>query len=103
MGGAFDPAAIALYDDQRRSTGIKPGMIEQATPSGMETVQLNSENRTVRFNSPDTRIDLGGFGKGYALEKIKEYLEAVSLPSDFVRYVGCSVLAIGESPAGHGW
>lgn len=88
--GAFDPAA----------TGFGA---ERETPSGMESVQLNKENRTVRFTSADTRIDLGGFGKGYALEKIKEYLKGVSIPSAFISFGGSSILAIGEHPAGGAW
>ena len=45
-GGAFDPCA----------------------PTGRfaEDVRLDQECRTVRFTNPSARIDLGGFGKGYA-------------------------------------
>ena len=101
--GAFDPAAKASDAGRAVSSGMEPVIMNPKAPSGMETVQLNRENRTVRFTSPDTSIDLGGFGKGYALEKIKEYLEAVSLSSAFLSFGGSSVLTLGEHPAGGAW
>ncbi|MBO6576040.1 MAG: FAD:protein FMN transferase [Rhodothermales bacterium] len=56
-GGAFDPT-------------VAPDSSE--SPAGMDSVVL--EDRTVRFTSPQTLLNLGAIGKGYALDLAAEIM-----------------------------
>lgn len=48
-------------------------------------------------------LDLGGFGKGYALEKVKQMIESSAVDHAFISFGESSVLAMGEHPAGGAW
>lgn len=70
--GAFDityAAAGHLYDYRR---GVKPSEADLARARaaiGWRGLQLDRAARTVRFAKPGMRIDLGGFAKGYAVDR----------------------------------
>jgi thiamine biosynthesis lipoprotein len=71
-GGAFDVtyAAVGHLYDYRR--GIKPGDDELARARaavGFRNLLLDRDAGTVRFACAGMRIDLGGFAKGYAVER----------------------------------
>ncbi len=70
---------------------------------GMQHVELDEENETVHFKNEIIDIDLGGFGKGYALERVKQMLENSSAKNAFISFGESSVLAMGEHPAGGAW
>jgi FAD:protein FMN transferase len=76
-GGAFDisfAGAGHLYDYRR---GLRPGaaLLAQARASiGWQHLELDARAGTVRFAHPGTRIDLGGFAKGYAADNGAEIL-----------------------------
>lgn len=70
---------------------------------GLEYVELNVENKSVKFSNEITELDLGAFGKGFALEKVKQILENFSVKNAFISFGESSVLAIGEHPAGGSW
>ena len=69
----------------------------------MKNISINDSNKSVRFNNEDLEIDLGGFGKGYALEKIKKILGDFSVESAFLSFGESSVMTIGNHPAGDHW
>lgn len=69
---------------------------------GMHGVQLSDENRTVKVTE-GVQFDLGGFGKGYALEKIRELLLYRGVKQGFINFGDSSVLALGRHPAGGDW
>jgi thiamine biosynthesis lipoprotein len=59
----------------------------------------------VRFLAPGVEINLGGIGKGYALDRCADLLRAAGI-EDFLIHGGqSSVLAVGSHPAtpGQGW
>jgi len=64
--------------------------------------QMDPATRTVRFSRPGMRLDLGGFAKGFALEKA---LKAVSAATDcaLLSFGGSSVAAVGRHPLGAPW
>jgi len=70
-GGAFDITFSSvgyLYDYRRH---IKPSdkEIEQALPGiNFRHILLDAQNRTVKFARRGVRIDLGGIGKGHAVD-----------------------------------
>lgn len=70
---------------------------------GMKHVDLDKKNRSVQFTNEIIELDLGAFGKGFALEKVKQMLQHSSANSAFISFGESSVLALGEHPAGGDW
>jgi thiamine biosynthesis lipoprotein len=65
---------------------------------GMQHVQLDRAARTVRFDRGGVEIDLGGIGKGYAVDRIADIVRNQSVDSAFISAGGSSIYAIGRSP-----
>ncbi|HHT9117714.1 MAG TPA: FAD:protein FMN transferase [Candidatus Hypogeohydataceae bacterium YC38] len=65
----------------------------QPTPGG---------SRTIFFKNPQTRIDLGGIGKGYAADKAVEILRKKGITSACVN-LGGNIYALGSPPGRETW
>lgn len=65
-------------------------------------LELDASAHTVRFSRPGMRLDLGGFAKGYVLEKA---VKAVSAVTDcaLLSFGGSSTAAVGKHPFGEPW
>lgn len=107
--GAYDITASPLWRAwgfARREGAIPAeadlaGALEQV---GSRWLELDAEARTVRFLKPGLEVNLGSIGKGYALDRAAERLEAAGV-SDFLFHAGSSsILAHGSrldgAPAG---
>jgi len=70
---------------------------------GMNKVRLDERSKTVSFENDRIELDLGGFGKGYALEKINDLLLRYGLESGFITFGESSILTLGQHPAGEYW
>lgn len=57
----------------------------------------------VRRSGSDVTIDLGGFAKGFALEKIREHLASAGVMAALVNFGDSSVLGMGHHPFGEYW
>ena len=64
--------------------------------------ELDSAQRTARFSRAGMRLDLGGFAKGFVLEKA---VQAVSAATDcaLLSFGGSSTAAVGRHPFGAPW
>ena len=105
-GGAFDPTLRPLYEYQHKMVGAfvaDPVFFDLKRRLGFEKVRLNEEKQYVSFENSSLEIDLGGFGKGYALEKVKEVLLKNRVKSAFVSFGESSVYAHGDHSAGGAW
>jgi thiamine biosynthesis lipoprotein len=70
--GAFDitfASAGHLYDYRERVRPSAEALAEARGAIGYEGLLLDPHSRTVRFARPGMRIDLGGFAKGYAVDR----------------------------------
>jgi FAD:protein FMN transferase len=98
--GAFDLTATPLWEAWgfSRRAGTLPNE-EQLTAAlacvGSHFVELDAEQRTIRFRHAGVRLSLGSVGKGYALDRCAEKLMAAGL-CDFLLHGGYS------SMLGHG-
>lgn len=61
----------------------------------MESMILDTENMTVYFSDPDLKIDAGAVAKGFAAERIAEYVLENSIWQSAVITVGGNVKTIG--------
>lgn len=81
---------------------IQSGKQETGAPPPIRLTQENGK-WTIAFSRPGISIDLGGYAKGYALDRCRQLVEAAGCPDALLSFGNSSVLAIGNHPAGHGW
>lgn len=102
--GAFDVTAGPLVEcwGFTRRTGRKPSAEEIAETLqrvGWQKLELDQENASARFAVPQMQVNLGGIGKGFAIDRIAERLRQNGV-HDFVIHGGnSSVLASGNGEA----
>ena len=113
-GGAFDPTVEPLVRrfELRGPEGMLPGTrLPEGDPEsaagaaalvGWRHVHLDPERRSVRFDRPGMGIDLGGIGKGLALDAAARVLARAGVSSALLDFGG-QLLALGEGPDGGGW
>ena len=70
---------------------------------GMQHVQLDEPNRTVRFAREGVMLDLGAIGKGYAVGQAAEILRGAGIVSALIHGGTSTVYAIGNPPDGEFW
>lgn len=78
--------------------------IERArAQSGFARLHLDEAAQTVRFDRKGMSIDLGGFGKGYALERLAASLRAQGVERAFLSFGESSITVLGSHPHGPSW
>ena len=109
-GGAFDVTAGALIKAWGFFRGPKRVPAEEELCRAMERVgmrwvTLAPESRSVRFGRRGLEINLGGIGKGYALDRVAELLEKEWNLSAVLLHGGYSSVYAKGAPAGdeRGW
>ena len=103
-GGVFDITVGKLADHFKYNKNLSNDELELIKSNlGMENIELDNDNFTVKLKNNFISIDLGGIGKGFALDKGAEILEDWSIESVFIHGGESSVLAIGSQPGKDGW
>ena len=102
-GGLFDVSLGKLADLVRSGHSDPDEMNGLIIKTGMSNVILDEVNLSVRFSEPDVKIDLGGFGKGYAMNCIKSLILSSEISNAFISFGDSSVMALGNHPSGLGW
>ena len=100
--GMFDITIGALSElwDIPNNEGVIPD--ETSIREAAETVdytQILVDGNIVTLKDPDAQLDLGGIAKGYAADKMKEYLNAHGAHEGFIN-LGGNVLTLGEKSDG---
>ncbi len=103
-GRAFDITAGNLIEvlKQFDSIPIEYNVAKALSGIGMGHVTVDPENLLVSLDHPDTNIDLGGFGKGYAVDQLAALLEEWDLDT-FLIHGGASSVITRGSPGKKGW
>ena len=106
--GAFDVTVGPLMKAWGffRGDGRVPGDVELARALevvGYRHVILDLEAGTVRFDRPGVELDLGGIGKGYAVDRVVELLRQRGVLSALVNLGGSSVYGLGAPPGKEAW
>jgi thiamine biosynthesis lipoprotein ApbE/Fe2+ transport system protein FeoA len=107
-GGSFDPGlspwidALGLRSIDLDSAAPTAGGEVPALPPRAGQIQLDPVSRTARFTSADVGVDLGGIGKGYALDRAARRLKEAGIDSALLNFGG-QVLAVGAPPGETGW
>jgi thiamine biosynthesis lipoprotein len=106
--GAFDVTVGPLMKAWGffRDEGRVPGDDELARVLdvvGYLHVELDHAAGTVRFDRPGVELDLGGIGKGYAVDRAVERLRRRGISSALVNLGGSSVYGLGVPPGQEAW
>lgn len=66
-------------------------------------IYLDKEEHTLRFLEEGIQLDLGGYAKGYALEKIRDILQREKCFQALINFGNSSILGLGTHPYGENW
>jgi thiamine biosynthesis lipoprotein len=83
--------------------GLTGGAFDASIGSGLARLELFPDDFTVRAREGGARLDLGGIGKGYAIDRVAELLEEWEIPRALVHGGFSSVLALKAPPDRDGW
>jgi thiamine biosynthesis lipoprotein len=70
---------------------------------GMDKVALGPKMKTVRFTQPGLSLNLGGIGKGYALDRVASDLYGAGVDTALLSAGASSLRALGAGPDGDGY
>jgi len=107
-GGAFDVTIgplMACWRDKDESLR-QPGEEELAAARarvGMNLIELDEAEQTVRVKVSGVQVDLGGIGKGYAVDQAAVFLEEWGIEAALVSAGGSTVRAMDAPPGAPGW
>ncbi|NOT61285.1 MAG: FAD:protein FMN transferase, partial [Acidobacteria bacterium] len=90
-----DRELFALLVRCEQARELTEGYFDVTALSGGNGLMLDAERQTVRFTRPQTAIDLGGVGKGYALDCGRGILERFGILTGLLQGGTSSVLALG--------
>ena len=102
--GAFDICKAALKHgiEVKLEVDAKANSLVSANDSALGIV-LNKDEQTIFFRWPGLKIDLGGIGKGLAMESAKIIMEQAGIKNALLSFGESSVLGIGKHPKGDCW
>ena len=96
-------AALECLLIARHVYDLTGGAFDIAIGSGLPSLEIDADAFEVRAAADGIRLDLGGIGKGYAVDLVAELLEEWGLERAFVHGGFSSAVAL-EPPAGSdGW
>jgi len=107
-GGAFDITVGPLLRvwGFYRGTGRLPKSEEIKAALGAvgwQKVRLDPRSRTVSFAAAGMKLDLGGIGKGYAIDRAAAVLREAGVTAALLLSGTSSIVAIGAPPGQEAW
>src|SRR5262245_48039653 len=106
--GAFDITVGPLVKTWR--TALDSGRLPEIADvvlarecAGMQHVELDEEEFTVRFKRSGVQLDLGAYAKGYAIDRAIDLLREAGITSALVHGGTSSVCSIGAPPGQESW
>jgi len=106
--GAFDVTVGSLVKCWRAEDGSprtpSPEELDGARlRTGMNLLELDEREHTVQLSASPVQVDLGGIGKGYAVDRVAELLAEWSIDTALISGGYSSVLALEAPPGTSGW
>ncbi|WP_310831843.1 FAD:protein FMN transferase [Paenibacillus pedocola] len=108
MDGLFDPTIGPLVDLWAIGEGGEhvPDQADIDAAKSLtnyKDVIIDEAAKTIKLAKEGMVLDMGGIGKGYAADRIAEYLKEQGLDSAMINLGGSSIIALGNKPNGSPW
>jgi FAD:protein FMN transferase len=97
------PSTLECLVIARHVFDLTGGAFDVSIGTGLPSLELDAEDFAVRATKDGVRIDLGGIGKGYAVDLMAELLEDWGLDHALVHGGFSSMLALDAPPERGGW
>ncbi len=106
-GGVFDPTVgplTTLWRQARRAGRLPPAdkLAAARAAVGPETLLLEADGRAALLTKPGMRLDLGGIGMGYAVDRALEILGQMGIDAAMIDASG-DIGVSGSPPGTQGW
>lgn len=104
-GGKFDITITPLSDlwDFKSENPTVPDQKEiRAALEKIDAKRVHIKGNLLTFDRGDTMLDLGALAKGYAADRLKDYLTGEGVTSGLIN-LGGNILTIGNRPDGGKW
>lgn len=106
-GGAFDITVAKLVDvwkasQERNKVPTENEINEALRCVGYEKIKLYPSSSEIELDPPCVRLDFGGIGKGYAVDKVVEILNKHGIKRGIVNFSG-NMFAMNPPPDSDGW
>jgi thiamine biosynthesis lipoprotein len=95
------PTTLECLAIARHMFDLTGGVFDVSMGTGLPSLELDPDESLVLATTTGVRLDLGGIGKGYAVDLMAEVLEEWGLSAALVHGGFSSVLAL-DAPPGHG-
>ena len=95
--------ALELCEAFRRTTAGCFDIATDTAVAGQASYLLDAKRHTVRFQREGVRLDMGGFAKGYALERVRQIIAETGVSTALMNFGNSSVASIGHHPYGEWW
>ena len=98
-------AVLSIWHDYREAGVAIPDIAdlrEAAKHCDINCVIIDEARGTVQLTDPEMSLDVGAVAKGFAVEKVAEYIKSRGLDSYFFD-MGGNLRAIGAKPDGSAW
>jgi thiamine biosynthesis lipoprotein len=103
QGTRVSPRTMECLQIARRMYDLTAGAFDISIGSGLEALEILPDEFVVNARADGVRLDLGGIGKGFAVDRVAELLEEWEIPCALVHGGFSSVLALEPPPDADGW
>ena len=97
------PSTLECLVIARHMFELTGGAFDVSIGTGLASLEIDPDELVVRASRSGVQVDLGGIGKGYAVDLVAELLEDWSLERSLVHGGFSSVLALDPPAEGVGW
>jgi len=97
------PSTMECLEIAQRMHALTGRVFDISLGSGLERLELAPDELVVRARDVGVRLDLGGIGKGYAVDRMAGLLEEWEIRSVLIHGGFSSVLAREAPPGRDGW
>ena len=97
------PSTMECLVISRHMFDVTGGAFDVSIGSGLPSLELDQESFAVRATANGARLDLGGIGKGYAVDRMADLLDEWGLTQALVHGGFSSMLALEPPPGLDGW
>lgn len=105
--GRFDPTVGPIVDlwnigHENAKVPDAKKLAETLKLVDYKDVTLNPDKHEIKLNREGMELDMGSIGKGYAADRIADYLRTNGFPSAIID-LGGNIFAVGPKPGGSDW